>query len=141
MYQPDNFSAHEFVPQYIYNKYGSYSYTFMDDRILRISQALYNRYGTTYLNNYKWGGNRQWQGLRNDKSPDYSPTSQHTFGRACDFRFKNVTANEVREDLKDYGIGILKMPNSINSMRIEDDVSWLHVDCANIAPGIKFFKP
>jgi len=54
---------------------------------------------------------------------------------------KNVTANEIRDDMRDFGIGILHMPNSIDSITVEDDVSWLHVDVRNNASGVNFFKP
>lgn len=141
MYKPQYFEPHELVPQHIYEKYGSLSLQFMDDRILMVADALRKRYGPVTLNNYYWGGNRQWQGLRTNLSPDYSPTSQHSFGRAIDARFKNHTAEEVRDDLRDFGIGILKLPNHISTLTIEDDVSWLHVDCRNRGHGLRFFKP
>jgi len=66
-------------------------------------------------------GPRQWSGLRTNNSPDFSETSQHTFGRASDKLFKLATATEVREyiheNFKIVGITC-----------IEDDVSWVHSD-------------
>jgi hypothetical protein len=88
------------------------------------------------VNNWKWGGDRSWSGLRTVDSPWFSTYSQHSFGRAADCIFKETTAEDVRQD-------ILASPDDttfqfINS--IELDVSWLHFDVRN-CNRILAFKP
>jgi len=141
MQRAEHFKLHELVPSEYYHKYGDFAYKFLDARALILIDAIRKRYGSMTCNNYGYGGGRTESGLRIPSSNYYSPTSQHTFGRAFDLIPKNVTANEIRDDMRDFGIGILHMPNSIDSITVEDDVSWLHVDVRNNASGVNFFKP
>jgi len=64
---------------------------------------------------------RQWSGLRTNNSPDFSETSQHTFGRASDKLFKDVTAEEVCNYIQ---LNWRKLGISC----IEANVSWVHSD-------------
>ncbi len=89
---------------------------------------LRNKYGSMTVNNWSYGGNREWSGLRTPDSPYFSKYSQHTYGRAADVIFKHVVAEQVRQD-------ILQNPahptfELINSF--EEATSWLHVDCRNV---------
>jgi len=79
------------------------------------------------VNNWKWGGDREWSGLRTVDSSCFSTYSQHSFGRAVDVIFKDVTAESVRQ-------AILENPDDtafelINSF--EEGTSWLHIDVRN----------
>jgi hypothetical protein len=141
MFRPEKFSLHELVQPGYYSKYGDFSYKFLDPRALMVIDAIRNRYGPMTCNNYHWGGDRTQSGLRSPDQHYYSPTSQHTFGRAFDLIPRNVTAQEIREDLQDFSLGILKLPSFIDSITLEDDVSWLHVDVRNNNRGINLFKP
>lgn len=63
----------------------------------------------------------------NFSSPYYSPFSQHTFGRAADCIFKDFTAEQVRQDIRDNPLHAdFKLIGSI-----ELDVNWLHFDVRN----------
>ncbi len=125
MYTPKYFKAYEVVPREVYEEWGERSLMFMDDRILRNADALRERYGSITINDWYWGGNNQWRGLRTEDSPYGTQYSQHRFGRAIDHIFKDVTAEEVRQD-------ILKSPELFPLiMSMELGTSWLHVDCRN----------
>ena len=80
MYKCKHFKAHELVPPAIYDKFGERSFMFLDDRLLKLCDALREEFGSATINNYKWGGDRVASGLRSPDSPYYSPTSQHSFG-------------------------------------------------------------
>ena len=128
MYKCKYFAIHELVPKDVYEKYGETSWKLMDDRILITIDKLRYRYGKMTINNYYWGGDRQWSGLRTPDSPYYSFTSQHSYGRAVDIIFKEVSTEEVRNDL-------LNNPNEDTFKLItavELDVSWLHIDVRNV---------
>lgn len=139
MYIPEYFKAHELVPPAIYDKFGDRSFMFIDDRLLKLCDALRDEFGPATINNYKYGGDRVASGLRSPDSPYYSPTSQHSFGRAVDIIFKDIGASGVR--------GIIKSnPNHwtrgvAKSITLEDEVSWVHIDIRNGPKGVNSFKP
>jgi len=136
MYQCSFFSLHELVPEEVYLERGDKAWESLDERMLITLDKLRERYGLMTVNNWYWGGRRQWSGLRIPGSPDYKPYSQHTFGRAADCLFENISAEEVRQD-------ILSMPDDdsfrlISSLELE--VSWLHFDVRN-CDRVKTYTP
>ncbi|MGB2264140.1 MAG: hypothetical protein ACPH3C_03060 [Glaciecola sp.] len=141
MHRAEHFAIYELVPPDIHAKYGDFAHHFLDERALRVIDSIRKRYGPMTINSYIWGGDRSESGLRTPDCKHYSPTSQHAFGRAFDLIPSRVTAQEIRDDLIDYSIGVLKLPHSINSITVEDNVSWLHVDIRNNNPGLNIFQP
>lgn len=133
MYKCKYFTIHELVPPDIYHGYGERAWQFLDDRSLMMLDSLREKFGSTTVNSYYWGGEREWSGLRTSDSPYYSPTSQHSFGRAFDCIFRNTDAETVRQY-------ILRNPEEfpyITSMEL--GVSWLHFDCRNVDPIFTFY--
>jgi hypothetical protein len=127
MYKCNHFKTHELVPNSVYEKRGERAWQLLDERLLITLDRLRERYGSTTVNNWYWGKDREWSGLRTKESPYYNPFSQHTFGRAADCLFADISADEVRQD-------ILASPNDsafeyIGS--VELGVSWLHFDVRN----------
>mgnify|MGYP000140665960 CR=1 FL=1 len=136
MYTCEHFAIHEFVPPAVYKDRGERAWSLMDQRVLITADRLRKRYGAMTVNNWKWGGDRQWSGLRTPQSPYYRQFSQHSFGRAIDAIFNDVTAEEVRQD-------ILANPEHKDFeliMSIEAEVSWLHFDVRN-CKRIQVFQP
>lgn len=136
MYKCKHFKIHELVPPRIFEQYESKAWMFLDERMLITLDRLRARYGPITVNNYFWGGEREWSGLRTPDSPFYSPGSQHTFGRAADCLFSMTTADKVRTDiLADQDGDTYKLITAI-----EMGVSWLHFDTRN-CERIKCFYP
>jgi len=136
VYKCIHFEIHELVSRRIYEDHGELAWELLDDRLLITIDRLRERYGKTTINNYHWGGNRQWSGLRTPDSPYYTPYSQHTFGRAADCLFRDYTAQAVRTH-------ILNNPGHTDFMYItsvERGTSWLHIDTRN-CNRIKAFYP
>lgn len=127
----------------------------MDSRVTWTCDALRDYFGTMIMNDYQWGGRNQYRGYRPPlellnkaelkrsntfKSKLSSFTSQHCFGRASDSKFKKVTAEEVREDVK-------KNPTARRYRFItciEEGVTWFHFDVRfwNVSKsGILYFEP
>ncbi len=136
MYKCTYFALHELVPEEVYLERGESAWESLDESMLMSLDRLREHYGLMTVNNWYWGGSRQWSGLRIPGSPNYKPYSQHTFGRAADCLFEKYSAEEVRKD-------ILSTPNDskfelISS--IELDVSWLHFDVRN-CERIKTYYP
>jgi len=136
MYKCKYFIIQELVPPQVYKDRGDKAWELLDERMLQTIDAIRDHFGVSCtINNWKWGGNRQWSGLRTVESPYYSPYSQHSFGRAFDILVGNLDAEEVREEIIKFRKE--KFP-FISGMEL--CVSWLHVDCRNHAP-LKVFHP
>ena len=132
MYKCKHFALHELIPPHVYEERGQKGWELLDDRALRTLDALRDRFGVITVNNWHWGGERKWSGLRTAESPYFSPYSQHTFGRAFDCVFHETTAEEVRQI-------ILKDKTAFTDIcALELDVSWVHFDCRNTSK-IKVF--
>lgn len=124
-YQCKHFEIHELVPPDVYQERGEKAWQLMDDRILMALDALRDKFGPLTVNNWKWGGDRKWSGLRTEDSPYGSRYSQHRFGRAVDFISQDHTAEEIRQYIlnnRDEFPGVMSM---------ELGVSWVHIDCRN----------
>jgi len=128
------------TPNY-HKRYGEFCWSFLDERILIIADKLRKRYGPMNCNTWHYGGDRTESGLRAPGQKHYRPTSQHAFGRAVDLIPLDTYAVEIRNDLKKNGIQVLDLPNYIDSVTFEDNVSWLHVDVRNGPKGLNFFSP
>lgn len=139
-YKCEHFSAHELVPRQVYEDRGEKSFQLIDKNLLRFIDFLRNKFGSATINNWYWGGDREWSGLRTADSPYFSQYSQHTLGRAVDIVFKDYTAEEVRFWLK-ANVEEWILVTGVLSITIEEGVSWLHIDFRNNGNGYNSFNP
>lgn len=134
MYKCEYFKVHELVPRRVHEARGEKAWKLFDDRALITLDCLHEKYGTMYINNWLWGGNNQWSGLRTADSPYGTEYSDHRFGRAFDVKFQAVTAEQVRRD-------ILAHPEWFPLiMSIELDTAWLHFSVRNCS-RIETYRP
>lgn len=142
MYKPEHFQLEELVPKDLWlihsRKRINKLFLLFDDRILRTADMLRVRFGPLYCNTWKNAGNFNYRGFRPFNSTVGSTLSQHKFGRALDLVPVKVTAEEIRQDI------IANPTREIykHIRAIEEDVSWLHIDCRNYIhadEGIFFF--
>jgi uncharacterized protein YcbK (DUF882 family) len=136
MYIPKWFKIYELVPPDVFEQKGKQAWEFLDDRLLITLDRLRGQFGPMTVNNYMWGGPREWSGLRTVDSPYYWRDSQHTFGRAADCLFHEIDVEHIRTH-------ILRYPNDPRYEHIggiELDTSWLHIDVRN-TERIKTFYP
>jgi len=107
MYIPDYFELEELMPKDSFKKYhpvyGASLWFIFDIRFLITLDRLRERFGKTFMNNWKTKKESQtadnYRGWRPFDCPIGAKLSQHKFGRAGDPYFQNATADEVREDL------------------------------------------
>ncbi len=138
-YKCKHFVIEELVPPQVFKDRGQKAWELLDVRALMTIDALREKFGSMTINNWKWNGDRQWSGLRTSDSPYYSPYSQHSFGRAFDCIFKDISTEEVR-------VYILENPEEFPYIKgIELDgtkikVSWLHFDVRNV-DTLSTFRP
>lgn len=137
-YKPKNFCAEEFVPPRVFHALGAHRVLLvMDLRILITADAIRDYFGRRVtINNWKWGGDRTLSGFRPADTPIGALWSQHKFGRAIDCLVDDVPAEEARQ-------AILANRRRFPLITvIEDDVSWLHVDCRPTSTRkIELIKP
>jgi len=124
------FRIEELVPKQVYEDLGEEAWELVAKELKLSIMAIKLAFpeGTMTINNWVWGGNRQWSGLRTPDSPYYSKTSQHTLDfedrvfRAIDAVFSHYETEEVRQY-------IIDNPEEFPFIKgIELDVSWLHID-------------
>lgn len=125
------FKIQEYVPKEVYDVHGEGAWTFIDIKLVASVDAIKERFpnGTMTINNWSWGGNRNWSGLRTPSALEYySKTSQHSLHpvdlvfRAIDAVFSGYDVEEIRQYIIDH-------PEEFPYIKgIEMGVSWLHID-------------
>ena len=125
------FQIQELVPKAIYEKYGQRSWWFIDPRLCVVLDELREQTGTAIIIN---NANRNWSGFRTPEFTGYSPTSQHSHGRAADC-VADWDVSYVREMIVN---GEIKFSYPVS---IEDQVSWLHIDVRNQDEQVRVFQP
>jgi len=132
----EKFKIHELVPEKMYNRFGESAWRYIDEKLIKSIDLLKEHFpnGTITINNYVFGGNRHWSGLRTIESDYYSSTSMHSFGKAADMVFSEYKTEEVRQY-------IIDNPDLFPDIKgLELNVSWLHIDVRNEDKLVKFSK-
>lgn len=136
-YIPSHFKVQELVPQSVYMDLGQGGLMLLDARILWTIDAIRDAYSVPVIvNNWGDGGPFDQRGFRTfvDPKTRYSP---HRFGRAVDLDIEGVTAEQFRGTVKAGGL----KKELMYVTRIEDGVTWVHLDNVNTGiDGITFFK-
>ena len=136
-YKTRFFGIEELVNPNIFKLNKERSWSFLDTRMLWTLDELRKLYGRCTINNWSFGGRRVDSGLREFNTTTGAAYSAHKFGKAFDCLFSGYSANEIRNDMK----ANPKREAYKYITRVEEDVSWLHIDNMNISfPGIYFFR-
>ena len=125
-------------------KFGDKAWQFLDTEILHtilIVRRDILKVGMV-CNDYKFKGKNTQRGLRcnvcqlvKDKSAKgISYLSAHVNGAAFDFVSKSMTAEQMRSKIK---ANANLLPYNV---RIEADVTWLHIDCYDDGSGRKIVE-
>lgn len=143
MYKPKYFILEELVSRKAFETINhDQLWSIFDPNLLRAADWIKETFSLNSpvtINNWKWGGNRQFSGLRQSGDDYYSPTSMHSAGKALDMIFKNKTAEEIRQAIRDFEYKGNIVPYIT---RIEDEVTWLHIDTKSTGKyQVHFFKP
>jgi len=128
-YEPKHFEPYELVSRNIYEKYGDVSLQFFDWRLLWTMDKIRESYGTVIVNDWKWGGNFQYRGYRENKCVVGAKESQHRHGRAIDFNLKTMGAFEFRTQL--YTRPDHEAFKYITTIEDFEGMNWIHVDVRN----------
>lgn len=136
-YTPKHFKVHEFVTPAVYKKLGENSLLVIDYRMLKTADAIREFFkAPVTINTWGYGGDRKFSGFRDSTCGIGAKFSQHRFGRALDMLIDDIPASVARQV-------IINNPGRFPYITVmEDDVSWLHVDCrCTVNKEIVLFKP
>jgi len=129
--KPEYFGLKELVCQHVFGKYNERAWMFLDPRLLVTIDSIRERIGKpVFVNNWDSGGEYSQRGLRCTNCEIVQSAtkngalymSAHLFGRAVDFDVQGLLAEEVRQWI------IQKKPFWPYPIRLEDGVSWVHLD-------------
>lgn len=125
------FDIQELVCKHVYTKFGQVAWSFFDERLLETLLVIREKLGKPiYVNNWQVGGNLTQRGLRcnvcvlvSEKTAlEKVYMSTHIQGNGIDFDVQGMSAAEVRGWIIKNQI-LLPYP-----VRLEDNVSWVHLD-------------
>lgn len=123
-YTAKYFKAFELVPRKLYEARGERAIELLDKELLIALDYVRDNLGKVTVNNWKYGGNLQYRGIRTAGSADYSPTSQHSYGKAADLNVEGMTADQVNQWI----IANRNDPQLKAITFIEMGQSWTHID-------------
>lgn len=129
-YIPKFFQPYELVPKATYESLKNKPWIIwqlFDPRVLYTADKIRECYGKMIANTWYWGGIHQFRGWRGSRCPVGARWSQHKFGRAEDLIPVEVTAEEIRRDIKVGKNGHIFQYITC----IEDKIGWLHFDTRN----------
>jgi uncharacterized protein YcbK (DUF882 family) len=127
-YLPKHFSVNELVPPEVYAEMHDAAIILLDDRILRILDAVRDHFGVpVVVNNYHTGGTLRQRGLRTVMVSGGAKHGAHFYGRAADFDVQDMTADMVRHEI----LANKSLDDFDLITGMETGISWVHLDCAN----------
>jgi len=128
------FRIEELVDKATYSARGDRAWELLNPNLILFIDLIKEKFpeGTITINNWLWGGDRQWSGLRTPNSPWYSTYSQHSFGNAVDMLLSAYPSEEVRKYIHSnlHEFPMLK--------GLEKDVTWVHADVRNRIDLLEF---
>lgn len=116
------FDLRELLPPEIYR--GEGQWPLIDDRLKAVIDCIREEIvkAPMICNTWHMGGNRKWSGYRPQDCPVGAAKSQHKEGKAVDLLCYKYTAEQMRQMIEENAD---RLPYPI---RIERDVTWLHID-------------
>lgn len=133
------FKIKELVCHHTYNRYGENSWKFLNTEILEILLVLRTKILKVPLICNSYSMNLTQRGLRcnlcelnKDKTnKNIISLSAHSTGKGLDITSSKMSAEEMRKEIEKKSY-LLPYP-----VRIEKNVSWLHIDCYDDGTGEK----
>lgn len=130
------FTVEELVSEEVYDLLGDNAIRLLEPAAVQILEEVREILGVPLIcNNWVHGGKRNYCGYRDLHCSIGAKKSAHKEGKAFDLISTKMSATEMRQILKD-NADRLSYP-----IRIEDDVTWLHIDTrGDHHQKIYFFK-
>lgn len=140
----ENFIIEELVCKDVFDKFGQKAWQFFDPRLIKNLDWIRNRLNKpVFINNWDNGGKFDERGLRCIQCSLVKKAilenrlymSAHMLGQGADFDVMGMVAEEIRQWL-------IKNKNIIPyPIRLEEGVSWVHIDVRDTGQKVYTFKP
>ncbi|MDO9535084.1 MAG: hypothetical protein Q7J85_07070 [Bacillota bacterium] len=138
MYKCKHFKIYELVDPVTYKRFGDEAWMFLNPLILMAADGIREYFGVPVtINNWHWGGEFQWSGLRTVFCTIGGKWSQHRFANAIDCDIKDIPAEEARQRI----LANQNHPLLQHITCIEASTNWLHIDSRNIKDRIRIVYP
>ena len=128
VFRPRFFGLQELVSPEVYEARGERAWELLDVYATVTLDALREKFGKIRINDYQWGGDRKYSGMRPAQGGPGHAYSLHRFGRAFDPMPLEVTPQEMHAY-------ILAHQNEFPHIRaleaIEATPTWIHFDTRN----------
>jgi len=141
---PDNFTIEELVCKDVFDRFGQTAWQFFDPRLIITLDWIRQRLNKpVFINNWKDGGKFDERGYRciqcslvkDAIAQKRLYVSPHMLGQAADFDVMGMVSEEIRQWL-------IKNKNIIPyPIRLEEGVSWCHLDVQDTGQKVYLFKP
>lgn len=133
------FDIKELVTPEVYYERGEKAWSIFDVRALKTLDALREKFGKITVNDWCFGGKFTESGLRVAGCKHFRQFSAHSFGRAFDCKFSDVSPVEVQEYILEHPD---EFPYIGRIERAQHTKTWLHFDVGNYRhKGIYVFFP
>ena len=143
-YKCQHFRIYELVDPETHRRFGERAWMFFNPKALRMIDGIWEFFNdyrgqktVVKINDWYWGGQYQWSGLRTLDCTIGGDLSQHRLANGFDCKIGGVPAEEARQVIlanQDH-----KYLQYITC--IEADVDWLHADSRNIRDRILLVYP
>ena len=131
------FKIQELVDRNTYEKWGEAAWMFLRPEALYSLDGIRKYFNKrVFVNNWAFGGDFQWRGLRPPTCTVGVWYSQHRFGNGFDCDVEGVTADEVRGEI----VTNENHPLFTHITCLETDITYVHLDCRNIENRIRLVK-
>lgn len=130
------FTVEELVSKDVYDLLGDEAIKLFDPKALEVLEDVREILGIPLTcNDWHLGGDRDYCGYRDLRCTIGAPKSAHKTGQAFDLISPILSASEMRKRIQ------LCAHKLRHNIRIEDDVTWLHIDVVgNHRQKIYLFK-
>ena len=141
-----HFAIYELVDPITHTIYGDRAWMFFQDDTIQMLDDLWDfvkdwlgKSPTIWINDWEWGGQYQWSGLRTIYCKEGADRSIHRLADAFDLKIDGLKDYEaLRKEI----IFNQNHPLLRRIMRIEaDTATWLHIDRANVPNRIAIVYP
>ena len=143
-YNCKHFKIYELVDPITHQRFGEQAWMFFNPNSLKMIDGIWEFFNDyrgmktiIIINDWYWGGQYQWSGLRTLDCTIGGDRSQHRFANAFDQKIGGVPAEEARQII--FANQNHRLLQHITC--IEADVDWLHTDSRNVKDRIIVVYP
>ena len=148
MYTCKHFQIYELVDPTVYVYYRDGAWTMFNPKVLVALDGVREFFDVPVrVNNWFWGGQLQWRGLRTKVCKIGAAKSEHRLIHyrnrpphlcsAIDYDVQGMSAQDVRDQI----VANQDNPLLQHITRMEKGTSWVHMDCKPVERRIRVFMP